>query len=741
MAFLAWELSAQPKRTIWFFIDGLHYEAPEKLGLQHFNSLIPQGTYCQKSVMIAPHHPTVGDYGKWNTSSFPNPVLHQGSLFISPENQMIQEVFYPKEKTAFYTNTPAYQSLNKGFSFSVLDPALSDSALTEKAIQLLENEEPVFFRIHLQTPGNEGRYLSYTEADKPYFRNIYGPQSPYVLALRTADRCLGKLVESLKKSGKWENTLLVISSDQGQSKIGWHPVADEDSWTTPLLFVGPGIAKGRKLDYFEHTDLAPTIAHLFGKNFKNPNGGHGKPFLDILEKEQISLTLNPKRISKINQQCREYARLRAMIQLGAEKDLYNSSFLTFLENELLTPEPFYHLDRFTEWHKAGSTDHLIEANARILGQMRAYFRQPKSDFWYFDPVVIQNHAERSIDYYYKGIYPKVKYQAGHFLPEVFRDEKNFLWPTHNDWNQSTFFAGLSYWWKFSGEKRFEEMLNAWGKKDDFRPMIWDKDLGNNHLAGDVYLDLFEKSKNQRQLNGIKNEIDRYLALPYEGQTRWWWCDALFMAPPTFLHLSKLTGNPQYHQFAHEKWWALTRELLDEKENLFYRDANYIFKSDNPKTQSPAGKKIFWGRGNGWVLAGTARMLMAMEGSDPQRKAYEDLFKKMAKRVKTLQEPSGCWTVSLYDKATFPKSETSSTALFCFALAWGINHGILEKKEFEPTVRLAWKALVDRNSPEGKLGFVQAVGHDPRDIDADHTDAFGLGAFLFAAVEVSKMGLE
>jgi hypothetical protein len=61
--------------------------------MPNFNALVEQGVYVQKSVMIAPDHPTVRDYGKFNSSSFPNPVLHQGSLFISPENQMIQELF------------------------------------------------------------------------------------------------------------------------------------------------------------------------------------------------------------------------------------------------------------------------------------------------------------------------------------------------------------------------------------------------------------------------------------------------------------------------------------------------------------------------------------------------------------------------------------------------------------------------------------------------------------------------
>jgi arylsulfatase A-like enzyme len=142
----------------------------------------------------------------------------------------------------------AYSSLIRWFHFSLTLPKDSDAELVEKAIQLIENEDPAFFRIHLQTPGNEGRYLSYTTPEKPWFRNIWGPGSPYVQAIEQADVLLGRLIESLKKSGKWDETLLVVSSDQGQSRIGWHPVADEDSWTCPLLLTGPKIPKTKKVN-------------------------------------------------------------------------------------------------------------------------------------------------------------------------------------------------------------------------------------------------------------------------------------------------------------------------------------------------------------------------------------------------------------------------------------------------------------------------------------------------------------
>ena len=56
--------------------------------------------------------------------------------------------------------------------------------------------------------------------------------------------------------------------------------------------------------------------------------------------------------------------------LVAEKNNYVANIISSLSNENLTPEPFFHQDRITEWHKAGSTEHLIEANEAVLHKMK-----------------------------------------------------------------------------------------------------------------------------------------------------------------------------------------------------------------------------------------------------------------------------------------------------------------------------------------------------------------------------------
>ncbi len=350
-------------------IDGLHWEAPQRLNMPAFNSLIKQGTYIEQSYVLIPHHPTVGDYSKFNSCSFPNPVLHEGTLFLTPENKMIQEYFSPREQTAFIVNTIAYSSVGRGFSTLIMDDTFTDAEVVDCAINILKTQTPVFMRLHLQRPGQRGYDISQSTPDKSYYRNIFASNSPYVEAIEAADEQLGRFVAFLKESGMWDETILIVTSDHGQSRIGWHPLFDEDSWKTPLVFVGNSIAKGRKLNYFEHTDLAPTIAGLLGKEWQIPDGQAGVFVKEILKETDITGYTPPTYIKTINEQIKEYNLLKAKFVLLSETDGYFANFIALLENQTFI-EPFYHQDRILNWKEAGATNHLIEVNEKVFRYRR-----------------------------------------------------------------------------------------------------------------------------------------------------------------------------------------------------------------------------------------------------------------------------------------------------------------------------------------------------------------------------------
>ena len=364
------ESQTYAQRVILFMIDGLHWEAPEKLNMPAFNRLAREGTYIRKSCTIIPHHPTIGDYSKYNSCSFPNPVLHQGTLFLDPQNKMIQELFSPAQQTAFVVNTVAYASVGRGFSTCIMDDILTDGQVVEYACNILKNQHPVFMRVHLQRPGQRGYDISQSALDHPCYRNIFATSSPYVEAIENADRLLGQFVQFLKDEGLWEGTVLIVTSDHGQSRIGWHPFFDEDSWTTPLVFVGNAIADGRELSCFEHTDLAPTIAGLLGKEGPAHDGGAGVFVKQILKSADVSGYAPQEHVKTINRQIREYNILRARLTLLSETDSHYGNVVALLENETFI-KPFAHQDRILEWKKNENTTKLIETNEAVLKQIRA----------------------------------------------------------------------------------------------------------------------------------------------------------------------------------------------------------------------------------------------------------------------------------------------------------------------------------------------------------------------------------
>jgi len=217
----------------------------------------------------------------------------------------------------------------------------------------------------------------------------------------------------------------------------------------------------------------------------------------------------------------------------------------------------------------------------------------------------------------------------------------------------------------------------------------------------------------------------------ECLARWCWCDALFMAPPAMIELSRQTGDRRFRDYAMREYWSTVDFLYDPAERLFYRDSRFFERRDDQ------GRKQFWSRGNGWVFASMARIIPLLERSSPDRVRLEALFREMAARVRELQKADGYWSPSLLAPEGSPP-ESSGTAFYTYGIAWGINAGLLDRQMFEPTVRRGWLALVRAIQPDGRLGWVQQVSDRPEKVEAGDTQFYGVGAFLLAAAEIKAL---
>jgi rhamnogalacturonyl hydrolase YesR len=112
---------------------------------------------------------------------------------------------------------------------------------------------------------------------------------------------------------------------------------------------------------------------------------------------------------------------------------------------------------------------------------------------------------------------------------------------------------------------------------------------------------------------------------------------------------------------------------------------------------------------------------------------------MAEKIISIQQADGLWRASLLDPDSYPGGEASGSGFYTFALAWGINNGLLEKDKFLPAVQRAWKGLNTLIQPDRHVGWCQPIGADPKkNFSAESWEVYGTGAFLLAGSEVIKL---
>jgi rhamnogalacturonyl hydrolase YesR len=309
------------------------------------------------------------------------------------------------------------------------------------------------------------------------------------------------------------------------------------------------------------------------------------------------------------------------------------------------------------------------------------------------------------------------------------------------WTYGALDAGIMALTEVSKKPAYREAMMQMGEFHKWR-LGPRKYHGDDHVIGQTYVELFLTTRDPKMIAPMKEQFDSILATPRNFPSLdftqrgiddlWSWCDALFMAPPAWARLYTATGDKKYLDFAVTNWWRTSDYLYDKTEQLYFRDSTFFEKRE------ANGKKIFWSRGNGWVMGGLVRMLQHLPKDHPDRPRFEQQLKEMSAALLRCQQPDGLWRSSLLDPEHYPLQETSGSSFHTYAIAWGVNKGLLDRATYEPVVRKAWPALVASVTPEGRVTHVQPIGADPRRFDPNATETYGIGAFLLAGSEVYRM---
>jgi rhamnogalacturonyl hydrolase YesR/lysophospholipase L1-like esterase len=305
------------------------------------------------------------------------------------------------------------------------------------------------------------------------------------------------------------------------------------------------------------------------------------------------------------------------------------------------------------------------------------------------------------------------------------------------WTSSVLYTGFMAESRSTGDPKYRNAMAEVAKKydDQLKDRLPNADAQS---IAQMYLELYLEGgkKDAALIAPTRKDLDSVIGLdtlkPGDPRLPWWWCDALYMAPPVWVRMYAATGDRKYAEYV-DKQWARTSELLyDKDEHLYARDESYKTK------RAPNGKKIFWSRGEGWVMAGIARTLPYLPADDPRRGFYEQQLKEMAARVAELQDKDGLWHASLLDPEDYPLPEVSGSALMTFAMAWGVNEGVLDGAKYRPVIEKGWRGLLQHVYADGRLGDIQQTGAEPAFYLPSSSFDYGVGGYLLAAAEVKRM---
>ena len=141
-----------------------------------------------------------------------------------------------------------------------------------------------------EDPYKPSRIFTADEVPVPGFlfedRAVREELALYYSSVRRADDCLNQVLRALKKSGEWDNTMIIFLSDHGMPLPFAKTQLYHHSTRTPLMVRIPGVTKAGAVDkrhMVSVLDLLPTVMDALG--VKKPTRLDGRSFYPLLRGE------------------------------------------------------------------------------------------------------------------------------------------------------------------------------------------------------------------------------------------------------------------------------------------------------------------------------------------------------------------------------------------------------------------------------------------------------------------------
>jgi unsaturated rhamnogalacturonyl hydrolase len=294
-----------------------------------------------------------------------------------------------------------------------------------------------------------------------------------------------------------------------------------------------------------------------------------------------------------------------------------------------------------------------------------------------------------------------------------------------DWIHGAMWTGIFAAYQATGDAKYLTAVKAWAQAANWGLGGAVTTNADNQCAAQTYFDTYLLAPGPANMNMVTGAKPSFDAMVTSGDAGWTWEDALFMSPPGVARLGVIENDPKYFSLLDANWMKASKSLFSAADGLWCRDPNC--------------NGTYWARGDGWVIAGTARVLEVLPATEANHALYVTNLKTMAAALKPWQGTDGLWRSDITHPAKFPGQESSGTAFMTFAIAWGVNAGLLDRATYQPIAQKGWEGLLTCVDATGKLGYVQGVGAAPGATAAGNTQPYAVGAFLLAGYEIAKFG--
>ncbi len=260
---------------------------------------------------------------------------------------------------------------------------------------------------------------------------------------------------------------------------------------------------------------------------------------------------------------------------------------------------------------------------------------------------------------------------------------------------------------------------------------------------------YEKTT-QRGLDYIKNSkkvihnMPNHLGHSPEGKLypKSIWVDSIMMYGVFTSLYAKEQKVEWLKEFALSQPKFFKNYLQDEEDKLFVHC--YWTKS-----QKKYPSKIYWGRGNGWVIAAVPMLIGNLEDGEEKDLCIE-IMKEVSEALLPFQREDGYFESVLNYPQTTDK-ESSATALIASGWMRGVREGYLDKKYLEPALK-AFRAVVDDfeevdgltnmlhiSAPTIALQLIPRLGYKLQyKMQKSKNWSYGIAAAIFAAIEYKKI---